>query len=536
MKNIKYLFLSVILMGFTACSDDDYDYTPDPEPIPAFTVGSLDLSKYVSVGASFTAGFTDGALFIAGQQNSFPKILNDQFMNANGGDFTQPLMNDNIGGLVFGGNIILDDLGENAFAPRLYANLSGPRPSPVRVNAASTTEATTNIFGTQGPFNNMGVPGAKSFHITLNGYGAFNPYFGRMASSPTASMLGDALVQNPTFFTLSEVGGNDVLSYATTGGRGVDQTGNFNPATYGSDDITDPNVFAQVFNAQVTALTANGAKGVVANVPYITNLPHFTTVPYNPLSPIDPAFGPQIPLLNATFAPLNQAFAFLGMPERQIVFSTTAASPVVIFDETLPNIAAQLNAVLQGGGVDPLTAGLLANQYAQSRQATPADLLVLRVASRIGQVNVQYFTQLVNAGVPAATAGQLSVNGVTYPLRDRWVLLPSEQLAIKTATDAYNVTIEAAAVANGLALVDFKGILQEASTTGVSDGNFTFTTNLISGGLVSLDGIHLTTRGYAVLANKILAAMDATYGSNFIAAGVKADPGNYPTNYSEGFR
>jgi len=55
---------------------------------------------------------------------------------------------------------------------------------------------------------------------------------------------------------------------------------------------------------------------------------------------------------------------------------------------------------------------------------------------------------------------------------------------------------------------------------------------LVSGGLVSLDGIHLTARGYAVMANKFLEAVDATYGSNFIAAGVKANTGDYPTNYS----
>lgn len=524
MKTIKYLFLSAVLIGFTACNEDEFDYTPDPEPIPAFDAGSLDFSKYVAVGASFTAGFTDGALFIEGQQNSFPKILNDQFMNANGGSFTQPLMNDNIGGLLFAGNVIQN--------PRLFFNGAGPQVLP----ATPTTEVTNVLTG---PFNNMGVPGAKSFHFVAPGYGnlagvpvgAANPYFARMASSANATIIGDAVAQSPTFFTLSEVGGNDVLAFATSGGTGVDRTGNFNPATYGGNDITDPNVFAQVFNAEVMALTSNGAKGVVANVPYITNLPHFTTVPFNPLSPTNPAFAPQIPVLNATFAPLNQAFAFLGMPERQIVFSTTAASAVLIFDETLPNIAAQLNAVLQGGGLDPLTAGLLASQFAQSRQATAADLLVLPVASVIATVNVEYFTQLVTAGVPAATAGQLSVNGVTYPLRDKWVLIPSEQLAIKTATDAYNSTIESVAAANGLALVDFKGILQQASTTGIQDGNFIFTTALVRGGLVSLDGIHLTSRGYAVLANKMLAAIDATYGSNFIAAGVKANPGNYPTNY-----
>lgn len=524
MKTIKYLFISAILIGFTSCNDDDFDYTPDPEPIPAFTAGSIDVSKYVAVGASFTAGFTDGALFIASQQNSFPNILSQQFANAGGGTFTQPLMNDNIGGLLFAGNLIQN--------PRLFFNGTGPQ-----VLAATPTTEVTNVLS--GPFNNMGVPGAKSFHLVAPGYGNLagvplglaNPYFARMASSSGTTILADALAQNPTFFTLSEIGGNDVLAYATSGGTGVYQLNNLNPASYGGNDITDPNVFAQVFSSTVTALTANGAKGVVANVPYITNLPHFTTVPHNPLSPANPAFAPQIPVLNATFAPLNQAFAFLGVPERQIVFSTTAASAVVIHDESLPNIAAQLNAVLQGGGLDPLTAGLLANQFAQSRQATANDLLVLPSSSIIATVNTTYFNLLVSLGVPPATAGQLSVNGVTFPLEDKWVLIPSEQNNIRTATDAYNVTIQSVATANGLALVDFKAILEEASTVGVSDGNYIFTTKLVTGGLVSLDGIHLTSRGYAVLANKMLEAIDATYDSNFIAAEVKADPGNYPTNY-----
>ena len=41
--------------------------------------------------------------------------------------------------------------------------------------------------------------------------GTANPYFARMASSPNATVLEDAVSQNPTFFTISVMGGNDVL-------------------------------------------------------------------------------------------------------------------------------------------------------------------------------------------------------------------------------------------------------------------------------------------------------------------------------------
>lgn len=519
---IKYLAILFIVFGFFACEEDDNNME---EVQVELTAGSADFSKYVSLGASFTAGFTDGALFIASQGNSFPNILSQQFSAIGGGEFSQPLTSDNVGGLLLGGNIIAN--------PRLYFDGSGP----VVLPAIPSTEVSNIIAG---PYNNMGVPGAKSFHLVANGYGNVagvslglaNPYYARMASSPNASMLEDALAQGPTFFTLSEIGGNDVLGFSISGGSGVDQTGNFDPSTYGPNDITDPNVFANVFSSLVGALTANGAKGVVTNVPYVTSLPYFTTVPFAPLDPTNPDFGPQIPLLNATFTPLNQAFAFLGVPERSIVFSETAASPVVIFDETLPNISAQLNAVLVGGGLDPLTAQLLSTQFAQSRQATPEDLLVLPSSSVIATLNETYFNQLIALGVPPATAGQLSVNGITYPLEDRWVLTSSEENSVKIATDAYNVTIENVASSAGLALVDLNGILQEASTTGVTFDDYTLTTQLVLGGLVSLDGIHLTARGYALMANKFLEAIDATYGSNFIEAGQTAKAGNYPVAYS----
>src|SRR5690606_29755682 len=137
----------------------------------------------------------------------------------------------------------------------------------------------------------------------------------RMASSPTATVLGDAMAQNPTFFTLSEIGGNDVLGYAVSGGDG--------------SEVLTPNAgsvgvgFDATFSYLVTALTSGGAKGVVTNVPYITDLPHFTTVPHNPLNPLNPAFGPQIPTLNGIFGQLNQVFTYLEAPERSVVFSTT---------------------------------------------------------------------------------------------------------------------------------------------------------------------------------------------------------------------
>ncbi|OAD46411.1 SGNH/GDSL hydrolase family protein [Polaribacter atrinae] len=552
MKNYKYIGLFLLTLGFISC-DVNNDLDTIQEEIAAevqLNVNGLDFSKYVSIGASFTAGFTDGALFKAAQENSFPNILAKKF----GTDFNQPLMNDNIGGLLYSGNVIQ--------GPRLFFNGAGPE----SLTAMPTTEVTSSVSGN---LNNFGIPGAKSFHLLAPGYGnsagvipgLANPYFARMASSSSATVLGDAMAQAPTFFTLSEIGGNDVLGYALSGGSGVDQspsainpTGNLDPATYGSNDITNPLVFANVFNGMVATLTSGGAKGVVANLPYITTLAHFTTVPYNPLDPNDAETGPtlkaQIPLLNSVFGAVNQIYVGAGEPERSIVFSTTETNPVVVYDEDATDLTVAIATALGASptfvpfveslglpaAAAPLVAGLLGQQYGKARSATSNDLFVLPSSTVIGKVNMTAAGTLITQSgglLPATLAGQFSAEGITLPLADKWVLTPQEQLAIKTATDAYNTVIEDAVASNdNIAMVDFKGILQEASTGVVFDG-YTMTTSLVTGGLVSLDGVHLTARGYALMANKILAAMDTKFGSNFTTAtNGLAKAGDFPTNYS----
>ncbi|MGG8496133.1 G-D-S-L family lipolytic protein [Tenacibaculum sp. TC6] len=544
-KNIIWMFgLAVTL---TACdvNNDLKEISGESVPEVKLEAGTADFSKYISVGASFTAGFTDGALFIKGQENSFPNILAGKFAMANGGTFSQPLMADNIGGLISSAGV--------AQEPRLYFNGSGP----VRLSATPTTQVGAPATGAPG-FNNYGIPGAKSFHFVAPGYGAVsglltnpmtaNPYFVRMAPSQS-TVIAEVASKQPTFFTLSEIGGNDVLGYAIAGGIGVDQKDNLNPATYGAYDITSPMVFAQVFNGMVNTLTAGGAKGVVATVPYVTSLPYFTTVPHNPLDPrTNSDLAAQLPTLNTVFGALNAIYTnpAINQPNRVVEFKTDQANPVVIKDESLvdlaPKIEAALNAnpqfpaFVQQFGLPaqaaPLVANLLATTYGQTRPATANDLLVLTSSSIIGKPNAANVEALMMKGLPQALAGQFSVEGLTLPLEDKWVLTADETSKVKTATDAYNATITSVATAKGLALVDFKAILQEASS-GVIFDEFSMNTSLVFGGLVSLDGVHLTGRGYALMANKILEAIDATYGSNFVkATNGLARAKDYPTNYS----
>ncbi len=487
LKKYKWLLLLTGAL-FIACESDDDNITPDEEEPFVASAGNADYSKFVSVGNSLTAGYTDGALFIAGQENSLPNILAQQFSLVGGGDFTQPLMNDNLGGILLGGNVIIPN--------RLIFNGS----SPVRLEGNATTELTSPLSGS---FNNMGVPGAKSFHLLAPGYGNIagvqtgqaNPYFVRFASDANATVIGDAVAQQPTFFSLW-IGNNDVLAYATSGGAGVNQEGNFDPSTYGGNDITDPNVFAQVYSGLVDALTAGGAKGIVANIPNVTTIPYFTTVPYNP-----------VPLDEATAGGVNQAYAqynggLLQAEAAQLITSEEREARTI-------NFTAGQNAVVIE---DEYLTDLSALGLPSLRQTTAEDLVVLPAASFIGTV-VNNNPQLIN--------------GVTVPLGDQWVLVTEEQQDVAEATTAFNQTIEAVALQEGLAFVDAFTILNEVST-GAEFDEFVLNSNLVTGGAFSLDGVHPTARGYAYLANKFIDALDATYETKL----PKVKAGDYNPFYS----
>jgi lysophospholipase L1-like esterase len=478
MKNFKWLLL--VSLSFVACNnnDDDSETTTD---VPV-TPGSAVFTNYVALGDSFAAGYSDSALFKAGQETSYPSILAQQFAQAGGGTFKVPMMADNTGGLLLGGNVIAGSrLAILGFTPA-----GSPNVAPVP--GVPTTEVTTHLTG---PFNNLGIPGAKSYHLLAPGYGNVagvatgkaNPYYARFATTASTTVLADALVQEPTFFSLF-IGGNDVLSYATSGGVGVNQTGNVDLSTYGGNDITDPNVFANVYNALVTNLTANGAKGVVGNLPYVTALPYFTTVPYNPV-PLSEAAAAQ---LNAGYAQYNAALQEMAKDPYNAITAEEAARRTIKF------VAGQ-NAVVI---VDSYLKNLSAYGVPSYRQVTKEDLIVLTARSFIG-------TPV--GGDPT------KVNGVSVPLADQWVLTKDEVKEVQTATDAYNVTIKAIADSKGLAFVDTKIALTQLSTSGVRFGNFQMTASYVTGGAFSLDGVHPTPRGYAFISNLFISAINEKYGA-----------------------
>jgi lysophospholipase L1-like esterase len=502
MKNNKLIYLALLAVGFAACEPEFENEVTNGD----YNAGEADFTTYVAVGNSLTAGYMDGTVSRIGQSYSFPNILAQQFKLVGGGEFTQPSYAEdvnNVGGIS----------GIPGFPTRLIIDASAG--GPENIAGVSTVTLTAQARA----FNNMGVPGAKSFHLLAPGYGnaaglatgQANPYFVRMATSPSASVLGDALSLNPTFFT-NWIGANDVLSFATTGGIGVNQAGNPNPATYGLNDITDPNAFTGAYTMIIDRLTANGAKGVVATVPNITSIPFFTTVPYNPLTAAalgegDATIGlANIRALNAQlYGPLNQILTLFGQGGRIGLLSETAPNPLLIKDESLANLSAQITAAAATiPAIAPL-APFLGQTFGQARQATAADLVLLTTRGVIGSAP---------AGVPAP----FNRFGIAYPLQDQHVLVASEVAMVNDATTSFNNSIKSIAAAKGLAVADMNAILtQLVSGLRTGDGQIYtadyFSLTSLNTVLFSLDGVHPNARGYALIANEVIKVINQHYKS-----------------------
>jgi len=495
-----------------ACS---YDF-PEPDPSTLPSAGSADFSKYVAIGNSLTAGYMDGALYARGQSYSFTSILANQFKLVGGGEFNQPTVTSENG---------CYDPATGCKAGRLRFVYDADGDATLG-NTPGDASALAAYTGDKTKLNNFGVPGLtiQTALTPLTGgpaaptNPAFNPYYARFASAPgTSTVIGDAsaaLKDAGTFFTFW-LGNNDVILYAVAGG---DST---------KAPLTSVAAFKQAYPAALGAvLSANAnTKGVVANIPDVTTLPHFYTVPWNVVAfdAGDPTDVGTVALLNANFKGLNDALdatvLYLGHDQadanKRKVKYATGPNPILIYDEKLTSMATEFD-MLQGAGAINAQQRAALQPYVQSRPATATDLITLAAATVIG----------TSAG--SATA----IWGVSVPLPDQYVLIPSETAQIQSRIATFNATIKATVDANSsrVILIDANAILKKlaaAGTAGISLNGIGLTASLEPPyGFFSADGVHPNARGSAYMANQFINAINAGFNANI----TPVNPNDYPGN------
>jgi lysophospholipase L1-like esterase len=97
-------------------------------------------------------------------------------------------------------------------------------------------------------------------------------------------------------------------------------------------------------------------------------------------------------------------------------------------------------------------------------------------------------------------------------LADKYVLDNIEKNTIQTYITQYNTSIANIASQKGLAFVDMNTFMKSFKSGIVYNGiglNATF----VSGGGFSLDGVHPTPRGYALIANEFIKSINSKFGS-----------------------
>jgi hypothetical protein len=274
-------------------------------------------------------------------------------------------------------------------------------------------------------------------------------------------------------------------------------------------------MFNTVYNQMIDALTTGGRKGVVANIPSVTSAAFFKAVPFNPV-PLNAATADA---LNAgLIGPLDQILTALGQQDRLKPLVAASNNPLLIVDEGLTNLGPQIQAIAAASGNPQLVAlaPFLGSVYGQARHATKDDLVLLTTRSVIGQP----------AGSPVPS---LNAFGVSFPLQDQHLLVPNEITMINTATTAFNNTIKTAAESKGLAFVDVNSIMSELSRTGIRFDNYHMSATFGQGGVFSWDGIHITARANAYIANQFLGAIERTYGAKFNKFKPQDKPITYPS-------
>ena len=143
-------------------------------------------------------------------------------------------------------------------------------------------------------------------------------------------------------------------------------------------------------------------------------------------------------------------------------------------------------------------AALILGEYSAATSVPVAALSAL-----LGIVPGDFVTPAGLAQIPLILAG--TQKGT---ITDAGVLSAAEVVTVKAQVVAFNQVIAQQATAVGATLVDINGLFSTIAAQGLTINGVTGTAAFL-GGFFSLDGIHPTNTGYAVVANKFIDSMNA---------------------------
>lgn len=281
MRNLIYKSLLIAI-----CSATIIGCKPKLDDLPEPTANGVDFSKYISIGDGTPAGYANGALNRESQLVAFPNLLAKQFELVGGpSTFVQPLLEE---GKTYGYENGLPTTSLDLIYTTFCDNST--ELYPIQKTPAITLLDILNFtIPEPGPYNNLAAQGTKMVYVNKKPGWFHAPstsstaatYWQKISSTKSttgvgaATMLSDALAQNPTFVSLN-LGVVDVMRYAKSGG---DQFG-------GDDDMITPlDEFHDSLYSIMNALKANNPniKGLITNIIDLNSWPYITHIKYDGL-------------------------------------------------------------------------------------------------------------------------------------------------------------------------------------------------------------------------------------------------------------
>lgn len=229
-------------------------------------------------------------------------------------------------------------------------------------------------------------------------------------------------------------------------------------------------------------------------------------------------------LLDALVAGAPQAGFVVGtLPENFAAAPLTNTLPTFVFD-------ANFQPVSVGGQTFPLI-------YTPTGSTTPIPVPVGSIVVLAALPRIQ-----TGFGIPPALKAFppfSSLPNAGLPLTDADIITPAEQATFATTITAYNNVIRTAAARLDIPVADVKGLFERLGSAKVATplplGPFFVNNSFIRGGLFSLDGVHLTDIGYALMANEFIKAINSGYKTKIPLANISQflannDPALQSTN------
>ena len=351
------------------------------------------------------------------------------------------------------------------------------------LGTASGTGAPTNATLAR-PYDNLGIPGIVLADV-LVATNVATSYSGSAAiplvlRDQGTTAMEQALSLNPTLISCW-IGNNDVLGYATSGGT--------SPAA-----PTDVPTFTALYTQLAAALDRSVTKVIVANIPDVTSVPFFTTI------------GPRVAAGVAGAKAQNPAIVGLYYQKHGKIVANPQQD-FTNFDEAVPPLIT-------------LVGGTYASLLGQPTGKWYRDL-----AAKLG-----YSVEMIMAANPGIDTTQAFGFHPQNPWPDALVLDADEIDVAQTAITSFNSVIAQAVSSHGFALFDANAFLADVAVNGYDPGEGLpmLTADYISGGLFSLDGVHPTNIGYAVVANKMIDVLNEKFDTDIQKVNLLNISGNSP--------